>query len=84
MTDLDYLKEKRKQLKEELTRRGIISYSWVTKTGKLIHMKDMSDEHLTNAYNMVNRRIEELTKAEAEEDYYNDIIQDCLGDDWQG
>lgn len=28
---------------------------WVTKSGKAVSLKDMSDEHLVNTINMINR-----------------------------
>lgn len=50
---------------------GIIE--WVTKDGKHIALKDMSNEHLLNTLNMLKRQ--------AEEEY---IEYDAIGGDWMG
>lgn len=56
-------------LEAELERRKI--YVWKTKSGDLIKVKDMSNEHLENAIRQLRRHWEEV-------DYIRENIEGCM------
>ena len=65
-------------LKEQwLRNRNSGNLTWTTRNGKVIPIKDMSDNHLKNTINMIIRN---ENKREQQLDAY----YEGLGGDWQG
>ena len=53
-------------LKEELESRNPKNYQWQTKDGTVLNVKDMTDSHLKNAINLLEKHV-----------YEQEIIQEC-------
>ena len=65
-------------LKEQwLRNRNSGNLTWTTRDGKVIPIKDMSDNHLKNTINMIIRN-----ENEREQQLY--AYYEGLGGDWQG
>ena len=56
-------------LKEELESRNPKNYQWKIKSGAVLNVKDMTDSHLRNAINMLERYLHE-----------QEIINECWVD----
>lgn len=65
-------------LKEQwLRNRNSGKITWTTRDGKVIPIKDMSDNHLKNTINMIIRN-------ETEREQQLNAYYEGLGGDWQG
>ena len=65
-------------LKEQwLRNRNSGNLTWTTRDGKVVPIKDMSDNHLKNTINMIIRN-------ENEREQQLDAYYEGLGGDWQG